>query len=79
MTNLYCIHVLGPDSLIPQPDFWTAARRANEWSADMLKRHEADPSPYDPHMYCNVIEWPHSPESHAEELKRHGGEPEDIC
>ena len=77
--DLWCVHVLGPDTVIPQPDFWTAAERAAKWSQGMLEMHRRDPSPYDPLMYCNVEPWPWSPESHAEGLAEHGGNPEDIC
>jgi len=79
MNELWCIFVSGPGTVIPQPDFWTAAERAIEWSQGMLASHRRDPSPYDPCMYCNVIQWPHSPESHAAGLAEHGGKPEDIC
>jgi hypothetical protein len=77
--ELWCIHVIGPDTLIAQPDFWTAAERAAKWSAGMVASHQRDPSPYDPCMYCNVEPWPNSPIAHAKDLAEHGGNPEDIC
>ena len=79
MSDLWCVHVMGPDSIIAQPDFWTAAERAHKWSATLLERHRADPHPYDPCMFCNVEPYPYSPESHALGLAEHGGAPDDIC
>lgn len=77
--TLWCVNVLGPDTVIPQPDFWTAAERAAKWSSGILEMHKRDTHPYAPLMYCNVIVWPWSAESHAAGLAEHDGEPEDIC
>lgn len=72
--------MLGPDTIIAQPDFATAVRRAAEWN-EMFARIKAsrEPSPYDPIMHCNVIPYDGSPEAHAKQLAEHGGHPEDIC
>ena len=80
--DLWCVHVLGPDSLIPQPDYPTAVKRAQEWIAmfrELSTGGGRTPSSFDPIMHCNVIVWTSSLERHAEELARHGGNPEDIC
>lgn len=78
--TLWCVHVLGPDSLIPQPDYATAVKRAQEWVAMFMEiARSREASPYDPIMHCNVIEWDGTPEAHAAELAEHGGNPEEIC
>ncbi len=72
MNDLWCIHVAGPDTVIPQPDKDTAVRRASEWNAQMSDRAQAL-------ICCRAMPWPYSRESHAASLAKHGGQPEDIC
>lgn len=79
--KLWCVHVLGPDSVIAQPDQVTAEARAKkwqeEWDAYLAKKNDA--SPNDPTITWQAEEWPWDAESHAEGLAEHGGEPEDHC
>src|SRR5688572_1530934 len=78
--ELWCVHVHGPGTIIAQPDYATAVRRAQEWIAVFAKvRESREPSPYGPIMHCNVEPWPYGPEAHAAALAEHGGAPEDIC
>lgn len=78
--ELWCVHVLGPDSIIAQPDYETAVRRAQEWVVMLVKiREQRGSHPYDPIVHCNVAPHTGSAERHAEQLAEHGGNPEDIC
>ncbi len=82
MDALWCVHVLGPDSIIAQPDYPTAVRRAQQWIAvfaDIASRTPPEKAIYAPICHCNVIPWNGTPAEHAAELAEHGGEPEDIC
>ena len=79
MTELWCVHVLGPDTVIAQPDKQTAEKRAGEWNAGIAKMQARDPSQYDPKLECVVEPWPWTADGHAKELAEHGGKPEDIC
>lgn len=78
-TKLWAVHVQGPDTVIAQPNRECADSRAKHWNAFIEQRMSRDPSPNDPVMRCEVVEWPHSANGHAEELAKHGGYPEDIC
>lgn len=65
-TELWCVHITGPDDLIPASDFATAelwAGKANRRLKEMLGKN---PSPNDPQMKAEVMLWPYSPEGHAE-------------
>ena len=73
--QLTCVHVLGPDTLIAQPDMETAKRRAEEWNASFPKRRV----PNDIVFRCEVEPWPYSAKAHADDLAHHGGSPDDIC
>lgn len=70
---LWCIHVIGPETLIPQPDRDTAQRRCEEWNDRIAKQGNADT------ISCEVEWWPLSRGTHARELELHGGQPRDIC
>lgn len=62
-SDLWCLHILGPDDVHPAPSkahAELAAKRMNEWWAAREDRH-----PYDPKMEAVAAVWPHSPESHA--------------
>ena len=77
-SELWCVHVEGPDSLIPQPDRETAERRAKEWNSGIalsgVLNHENSP-----HIHCKAIPWAYTAASHAASLAEHGGQPSDIC
>jgi hypothetical protein len=74
------VHVQGPDTLVAQPDRETAERRAAEQNAVIEKIMEArEPSPYDPMLHCVARPWPYTAKGHAEDLAKHGGNPEDWC
>ncbi len=78
---LWCIHVLGPDSLIAQPDEATARERAAKWQAewDAYLATKTDRSPYEPTITWQAEVWPLTSGAHARDLAEHGGEPEDHC
>lgn len=71
-TKLWCVNVWGPDDLYAMPDKATALERANSMNIEFgsIPRHE-----HDPIMLAVVIEWPYSPESHAEDLARYAATP----
>jgi hypothetical protein len=78
-TGLCCIRVIGPGSIIAQPDVETAEKRAIENNAYIKKMLASDPHPDDPHMECVVELWCGTIAEHAEELAKHGGNPKDWC
>lgn len=78
-TKLWCIHVIGPDTIIPQPSKEIAEQRAAEKNAFLREMLARDAIPNDPHIECEVIEYPGKPEYHASGLAEHGGNPKDWC
>lgn len=70
--KLWAVNVTGPDDLYAMASEAQALARANELNLyfDKLdeKRHA-----YDPIMRAVVIEWPHTPESHAAALAKEPG------
>ena len=79
MSELWCIHVHGPDSVIAQPDRETALRRAHAWNSVWLLKMCADMHPHDPVLWAVPAPWPHSAAAHAASLASHGGEPSEVC
>lgn len=71
----WCVHLLGPDSVLPTKTFQEAEQRAlkiNESLRALAKRHGWD----EPEIHAVVELWPFSPESHhPEEVDWHG----DLC
>lgn len=65
--NLWCVNILGPDDVLAMPDWWAALEEANALNRYFARldetRHESDPI-----MRAVVVPWPHSAESHAEDL-----------
>lgn len=77
---LWCVHVLGPDTLIAQPSHLAAEQFAATHNRMIEAAYSRDePSEFDPIIWCVVIPWTGSPEGHSADLARHGGNPEDIC
>lgn len=64
--KLWCVHVHGPDDVHAMPTRAAALERANEFN-EVFGRHNFKEG--DPIMRAVVIEWPHSAESHAAELR----------
>lgn len=62
--TLWCMHVLGPDDVHAAP-----SKEAAQRACDRYYAHFGDQYP-DVLLRFVVAEWPHSPESHAEDLKR---------
>jgi hypothetical protein len=77
----WCVHVLGPDTVIAQPDEATARERAAKWQAgwDAYLAKRGDSSPNDPKITWQAAPWPHSPKAHARDLAEHGGDPKEHC
>ncbi len=70
MTELWCLHVLGPDDVHPAPSKEEAERAAafmTKYYQDWMETRGEHPM--DPHISFEAAPWPHSPESHAEDLK----------
>jgi hypothetical protein len=61
--TLWAVNVLGPDDIYAAPDRETAERWAAWFSTRFPQRNE-----YDPKIEGVVIEWPNTPERHAEYL-----------
>lgn len=66
--ELLCVHVQGPDDVHAFADRESAQKYADEmtaWWTSKEPHHENDPQ-----MKWTVVPWPHSAESHAENLAR---------
>src|SRR5690606_35641309 len=71
--TLWCVHVLGPDTVIPQPDKATAEKHAAKWNAQIAKMFaqiakmfERRPrTELDSILECVVEPWPYDAEGHA--------------
>ncbi len=80
MNALWCVVVIGPGTIIAQPNRLLAEARAKLWQSTIDQRYmQSPPTEHDPVMYCSVQLWPGSEETHAHQLTIHGGDPEDIC
>lgn len=83
LKQLWCVRVLGPDSVIAQPDKEKAEERAKVWQYGwdryMATREKRSPSPYEPQISYVVEPWPWSAKAHAEALAEHGGDPREHC
>jgi hypothetical protein len=78
--RLWCVHVLGPDTIIAQPSKAVAEARAALWNEDFAKlAAEREPSPYWPVVECRAEVYPYSATGHARGIAEHGGDPGDIC
>ncbi len=89
--KLWCVAVHGPGTVIPQPSRAVAEARAALWNEDIEdtrrrarehRREHFEKTGVDIGevlLECHVEPYPYSAESHAEELSKHGGEPEDLC
>ncbi len=78
--KLWCVHVLGPDTVIPQSSRAVAEARAELWNGDIEEMmNRRGPSAFDPVIRCVAEPYPYSAEGHARGLAEHGGEPEDLC
>lgn len=70
-TSLWCVHILGPDDVIAYPDRQSAEREAaviNDAMAKLIVSRPADDNW--PMLKAIAAIWPHSPESHAQDLAR---------
>lgn len=75
MTDLWALHVAGPDDVVPMPDRATAQARADEVNAIAAAyRARPDASPDDPPVSASVVPWDGTPEDHAESVAEHGGQ-----
>ena len=69
MTDLWCVHIIGPDDVIAYPDKASAeneARLLNESIADEAARHRDDENW--PAGRAEVAPWPWSAEAHAADM-----------
>lgn len=64
MSDLWCVHVLGPDDVHAAPSKVEAERAAAHLSA-----YWKSSRPDDDLVSFEVIPWPHSAESHAESVR----------
>lgn len=73
--TLWAMHVMGPDDIIAMPDRETAQERADEVNAIVAQlKTRPGASDLDPGISAAVIEWPGTPQEHADELAEHGTE-----
>lgn len=62
--TLWCLHILGPDDVIPAPSqahAERAAQKVNEWAKKRLDDHA-------PRIEAVAAPWPHDAKSHADEV-----------
>lgn len=83
-SGLWCVWVMGPDSMIAQPSHDVAVERAISWHKRIvdLSSHRARTCNEEA-LCCDILPvpypWPYDAASHAAGLLDHGGDPEDIC
>ena len=77
--DLWCVHVQGPDSMIAQPNQGAAEARATQWNNELATFVPDRPSKHSPTIKCTAKPWHYSPTAHADDLAKHGGNPDDIC
>ena len=73
-TDLWCIHIIGPDDLIPMPDRATADRQAakfmESWTRYRNRRISENPddpsNDYFPEVAALVVPWPSDYSGHRE-------------
>lgn len=64
--QLWCVHVFGPDDVIPAPDQEAAKRWAARLNKQFVSILTKDPHPHDPIIRAEAAPWPWSAEAHAE-------------
>ena len=64
MSELWCLHVLGPDDIIAAP-----SKEAAEVAKWFLTRYWGQQGPDDPPIGFEVEPWPFTPESHAKDVQ----------
>lgn len=64
--TLWCVHVLGPDDVLAAPSYAAASAHARALNAAL---HGKEGAPDDILCFGYAAPWPHSPESHAEDVK----------
>lgn len=70
-TELWCVHIIGPDDVIAYPDRAAAEREVAIINTALQRRlcgREADENW--PTLYATVAPWPHDAQSHAADLAR---------
>lgn len=72
MTCKFCIHITGPDDLVPVHDVAEAVRASAYLNAEYLATFHSLPQrdDYTPVCFAVPMVWPRSEEAHEEELKR---------
>lgn len=66
MTDLWCVHIEGPDDMIAMP-----SREAAEAEAKLLNESwRKDGHEYDPVLNAVAKPWPYSAEQHAKDIAR---------
>lgn len=77
--ELWCVHLQGPDTIIPQPDHESAVKRAAEMNATIERVWATvKPSEFNPlKPVASVIPYTGTAEHHAAGVAEHGGNPED--
>jgi hypothetical protein len=74
-TELWAIHVHGPDSIIAMASKEDAEREAAEVNvAYETFKNRPDASPLDARWHAEVVPWPWSAEEHAETLSENDGD-----
>jgi hypothetical protein len=66
--ELWCVNITGPDDVIAVSSRAEAVDLAARFNDVAVTKFEAAPHEYDPLMWAVPMPWPHSAESHAENL-----------
>lgn len=74
MKGKFCVHIAGPDDLIPVHNIDEAVRAAAYLNAEYLAVLKDPKVPHSdnltPYCFAAPMVWPHSDESHQQELDR---------
>jgi hypothetical protein len=73
VSDLWCLHLRGPDDLIPAPSEQHARQKAERLQAHWERMSPKD-DPYWPNIDAVAAPWPYTPEGHAEGLQEHWDE-----
>jgi hypothetical protein len=63
MTDLWCVHVEGPDDMLPMPSKEAAEKEAERMNEAWRNRRE--PSEWDPNFKAVAKLWPYSMQEHV--------------
>lgn len=71
MSDLWCVHVIGPDDVMAAPDYDTALRRSYAINEALFKARKGRPlDENDPLIIAHPDKWPWSEDRHTVDLAK---------